>query len=59
MVEQKSGFIDISSQDFPEQVLQAEQMAAEWLKKTNRLSPVPVRDAEDRTTSAVLRAASE
>jgi len=26
MVEQKSGFINISSQDFPEQVLQAEQM---------------------------------
>ena len=26
MVEHKSGFIDISSQDFPEQVLQAEQM---------------------------------
>jgi thioredoxin 1 len=26
MVEHKSGFINISSQDFPEQVLQAEQM---------------------------------
>ena len=26
MVEQKSGFINISSQDFPEQVLQSEQM---------------------------------
>ena len=26
MVEQKSGFIDISSQEFPEQVLQAEHM---------------------------------
>jgi len=26
MVEQKTGYIDIASQDFPEQVLQAEQM---------------------------------
>ena len=42
-----------------EQLLQAEQMAAEWLKKTNRLSPASVRDADDRTTNAVLRAASE
>jgi DNA-binding CsgD family transcriptional regulator len=42
-----------------EQLLQAEQMAAEWLKKTNRLSSASVRDADDRTTNAVLRAASE
>jgi two-component system, NarL family, nitrate/nitrite response regulator NarL len=42
-----------------EQLLQAEQMAAEWLKKTNRLSPLSVRDAEERTANLVLRAASE
>jgi two-component system nitrate/nitrite response regulator NarL len=42
-----------------EQLLQAEQLAAEWLKKTNRLSPVSVRDTDERTNNAVLRAASE
>src|SRR5271169_3135636 len=42
-----------------EQMLQAEQMAAEWLKKTNRPSPAPIRDATGRSPSTVLRAASE
>ena len=31
-----------------EQKLQAEQMAAEWLKKTQRIPPVSIRDATDR-----------
>jgi two-component system, NarL family, nitrate/nitrite response regulator NarL len=42
-----------------EQLLQAEQMAAEWLKKTSRLSPASVRDATDHNSNAMLRAASE
>jgi TPR repeat protein len=42
-----------------EQMLQAEQMAAEWLKKTNRPSPASIRDASGRSPSAMLRAASE
>ncbi len=42
-----------------EQLLQAEQMAAEWLKKTNRLSPTSIRETDDRPANAVLRAASE
>ncbi len=42
-----------------EQLLQAEQMAAEWLKKTNRLSPASVRETDNRSNTAVLRAASE
>jgi hypothetical protein len=42
-----------------EQLLQAEQLAAEWLKKTNRLSPTSIRDTDDRPSNAVLRAASE
>ncbi|MGC1300050.1 MAG: LuxR C-terminal-related transcriptional regulator [Alloacidobacterium sp.] len=42
-----------------EQLLQAEQMAAEWLKKTSRLSPASVRDAADHNSNAMLRAASE
>src|SRR5271156_6280776 len=42
-----------------EQVLQAEQMAAEWLKKTNSPSPASIRDANERPAKPMLRAASE
>jgi len=42
-----------------EQLLQAEKMASEWLKKTNKLSPALVRDTNDRTANSVLRAASD
>ncbi len=41
-----------------EQLLQAEQLAAEWLKKTQRLSPASIRDANERP-GTVLRAVSE
>ena len=34
-----------------EQKLQAEQMAAEWLKKTQRIPPVSIRDAASRPTT--------
>jgi len=42
-----------------EQLLQAEQMAAEWLKKMQKPSPAPIGDANARRTSAVMRAAAE
>jgi two-component system nitrate/nitrite response regulator NarL len=41
-----------------EQMLQAEQMAAKWLK-TNRPSPASIRDASDRSPGTMLRASSE
>jgi DNA-binding NarL/FixJ family response regulator len=42
-----------------EQLLQAEQLATEWLKKTNRIAPTSIRDTDDRPAATVLRAASE
>lgn len=42
-----------------EQLLEAEKMAAEWLKKTHKLVPAPVKGADDRAATAVLRAASD
>ena len=42
-----------------EQLLQAEQLAAEWLKKTNRVGPTSIREAEDRSFNSVLRAVPE
>jgi len=42
-----------------EQMLQAEQMATEWLKKTNRSSPASIREVSDRSPKTMLRAASE
>jgi DNA-binding NarL/FixJ family response regulator len=42
-----------------EQLLQAEQLAAEWLKKAQGLSATPIRDANERPAQAQLRAASE
>lgn len=41
-----------------EQILQAEQMAAEWLKKTQKPSPAPIRETGSRTSGATLRAVS-
>jgi DNA-binding NarL/FixJ family response regulator len=40
-----------------EQLLQAEQMASDWLKKTQRPSPAPIREANNRTANGGLRAA--
>jgi len=42
-----------------EQLLQAEQLAAEWLKKTQKPSPASIRDANDRPANTVLRAVSK
>lgn len=42
-----------------EQLLQAEQMAADWLKKTHKLASASIRETDDRPANAVLRAASE
>jgi two-component system, NarL family, nitrate/nitrite response regulator NarL len=42
-----------------EQLLQAEQLAAEWLKKTTRIAPTSIRDTDDRPVTTALRAASE
>lgn len=42
-----------------EQLLLAEQMAAEWLKKTNKFSPTSIGETNDRPASPVLRAVSE
>lgn len=42
-----------------EQLLQAEQLAAEWLKKAQGLSAETARDSNNRPAPAVLRAASE
>jgi len=42
-----------------EQVLQAEQMAAEWNKKSQKNSPASIRDSGSRLASPILRAASE
>jgi len=42
-----------------EQLLQAEQMAAEWLKKPGRPSLTSIRELDDRPVRAALRAASE
>lgn len=41
-----------------EQLLQAEQMAAEWLKKTQKPTPAPIRETGNRPSGAILRAAS-
>jgi two-component system, NarL family, nitrate/nitrite response regulator NarL len=42
-----------------DQLLQAEQMAAEWLKKTASISALPVRNAGMHSGNGALRAASE
>ena len=42
-----------------EQLLLAEQMAAEWLKKTSKFAPTSIGEANDRPASPVLRAVSE
>lgn len=42
-----------------EQLLEAEQLAAEWLKKMQKPSPAPAREPGSRSSVAVLRAASE
>lgn len=42
-----------------EHILQAEQLATEWLRKANRLSAVPIRNGDDRALNPVLRAVSE
>ncbi|QNI33473.1 hypothetical protein H7849_05865 [Alloacidobacterium dinghuense] len=42
-----------------EQLLLAEQMAEEWLKKTNKFSPAKIGEATDRPSGPVLRAVSE
>jgi DNA-binding NarL/FixJ family response regulator len=43
----------------PEQLLQAEQLAAEWLKKTHRPSRAPVKGGNNHATKVVQRTASE
>lgn len=42
-----------------EQLLQAEHLAAEWLKKTQKPSLAPARETSSRSSVAMLRAASE
>jgi two-component system, NarL family, nitrate/nitrite response regulator NarL len=42
-----------------DQLTQAEQMAADWLRKTNKSSQTSSRDANDRSPHALLRASSE
>jgi DNA-binding CsgD family transcriptional regulator len=42
-----------------EQVLQAEQMAAEWSKRTSRPSPAPIREVSHRLPCTMRRTASE
>ena len=42
-----------------EQLLQAEQMAVEWLKKTQKLPPMLTRDATGRPPNKELRSASD
>lgn len=42
-----------------EQLLQAENLAAEWLKKTQKPSSAPARETSSRSSVAMLRAASE
>lgn len=41
-----------------EQILQAEQMVAEWLKKAQKPSPSPIQETGNRPSGAMMRAAS-
>lgn len=42
-----------------EQLLYAEKMAADWLRKTQKLAPAPVADISDRSMAVGLSAASD
>jgi two-component system, NarL family, nitrate/nitrite response regulator NarL len=42
-----------------DQLLQAEQMAAEWFKKATRIPPAPIRNTPAHPENGVLRAAAE
>jgi TPR repeat protein len=42
-----------------DQLLQAEQMADEWLRKANKLSSAPLKNADNHVTNSVLRPISE
>lgn len=42
-----------------EQLLYAEKMAADWLRKTQKLAPAPVADISDRSMTVGLSAASD